>query len=210
MAWSTSPAGRGGPAVFYGHGAADEDFKKDEVDRFLRTVAGGLDTYLATQNAPLVLVGLDYLVSTYRDVTRYPHVLDEDVRTNPDQLDAAALHAAAWPVIDQRLAVDKARMVDRFQELHGTGRASSDPTKIDAAAAQGRVDTLLVTASPSCWERASTQSPRVLHLGADEKFAHCERLDRAAADTLAHRGQIFTFAKTNVPGGGDVAAVFRY
>jgi len=210
MAWSTSPAGRGGPAVFYGHGAADEDVKKDEVDRFLRQVAGGLDRSLAGQRVPLVLIGLDYLVATYREVSRYPHILDEDVRTNPDQLDADGLHAAAWPVIAQRLAADKKRMVDRFDELHGTGRASTDPVKIGVAAAEGRVDTLLLTASPSCWEEASVESPRVLQLGTKEKFAHCELLDRSAVDTLTRSGQIYTFATSQVPGGGDVAAVFRY
>jgi hypothetical protein len=210
MAWSTSPAGRGGPAVFYGHGAADEHFKKDEIERFLRQVAAGLDDYLAGQDLPLVLIGLDYLVSTYRDITRYPHVLDEDVRTNPDQLDPDALHEAAWPVIAQRLAADKQRVVDRFEELHGTGRASTDPAKIEAASADGRIDTLLVTTSPSCWEQAGAESPRVLQLGADETFAHCERLDRAAVDTLTQGGHIYAFSKTTVPGGGDVAAVFRY
>lgn len=210
MARSTSPAGRSGPAVFYGHGAADEHFKHDEIERFLRQVASGLDEYLAAQNLPLVLIGLDYLVSKYRDLTRYPHVLDDDVRTNPDQLDAEGLHAATWPVITQRIDGDKQRLADRFEELHGTGLASTDPATIEAAAADGRVDTLFLSASPSCWDQASTHSPRVLSLGTDEAFAHCELLDRAAVDTLSRSGRISTFPTSRVPGDGDVAAVFRY
>jgi hypothetical protein len=66
MAFATSPAARGGPAVLYGHGTADEDFKRDEVERFLRRVADGLDSYLAGEDLPLVLIGLDCTVAHVR------------------------------------------------------------------------------------------------------------------------------------------------
>lgn len=210
MAFATSPAGRGGPAVFYGHGGADEHFKRDEVERFLRQVADGIDDYLSGQDLSMVLVGLDQLISIFRDVGSYPHVLDEDVRRNPDQLSTEELHAVAWPVVEQRLRADKQRVVERFEEQHGTGLASADPVKLADAATHGRIDTLLLTASPSCWEQASRESPRVLQLGADDAFAHCELLDRIAVDTLTSRGHIYAFSRSRVPGGGEVAAVFRY
>lgn len=38
----------------------------------------------------------------------------------------------------------------------------------------------------------------------------CELLDRITVDTLTRSGAIYTFSDTPVPGGGDVAAVFRY
>lgn len=210
MARSISPTGRSGPAVFYGHGAADEHFKKDEIERFLRRVASGLDDYLAGQRLPLVLVGLDQMVSLYRGVTGYQHIVDEAVRENPDPLTMAELHAAAWPVIAQRLRADKHDVVARFQELHGTGQASTDPAKLENAAAHGRIDTLLWPARPSCWEQAATTSPTVLQLGANATFAHCELLDRIAVDTLVRSGDIYAFADTPVPGGGEIAGVLRY
>ena len=208
MAFPTG--GRGGPAVFYGHGAADDDIKRDEVERFLRLVADGLQGILAGVDLPTVLVGLDLLVSIYRDVNDHAGVMDEAVVSNPDQLSAEELHAAAWPVVARRLRADKQRLVGRFEELHGTGRASADPAEIETAAAQGRVETLFLTADPSCWKPATTESPNVVQLGDDETFAHCEKLDRAAVDTLSHGGQVYAISESVVPGGGDVAAVFRY
>lgn len=210
MARSISSAGRSGPAVFYGQGAADEDFKKDEIERFLRQVAGGLDEYLASQNLPVVLMGLDPLVTLYRDLSSYPHIMDEIVRGNPDQLTAEELHTAAWPVIEQRLRSDKQQAVERFGELHGTGRASTNPATVEDAAAHGRVETLLLTASPSCWERSSTGPHAVIQLGTDDASSHCELLDRVTVDTLVRGGHIYTFSESEVPGGSDVAAVFRY
>lgn len=210
VTFATSPGGSSGTAVFYGHGAADDDFKRDEVERFLRQVADGLDSYLADQDLPMVLVGLDPLVSMYREISDYRGILEEPVRQNPDQLSAEELHAAAWPVVAERLREAKGQAAERFAELHGTGRASTDPAKIESAAVEGRVETLFLTAEPSCWEEASTQSPTVIELGSNDGFAHCELLDRTAIDTLTRSGHIHVLSESMVPGGEDVAAVFRY
>lgn len=45
MARAAASAGRGGPAVFYRHGAGDRHLKKDGVVRFLRQVSRGCATY---------------------------------------------------------------------------------------------------------------------------------------------------------------------
>jgi hypothetical protein len=203
-------SGRGGRAIFYGHGAADEEFKQNEVERFMREVADGLDGYLSGLDLPMVLVGLEQVVSTYRSVNSYRHVLDDAVVQNPDELSPEELHAAAWPVVAERLREDQERLVARFAELHGTGMASADLAKIEEAAANGRVETLLLSAEPSCWERETTGPPTVHQLGAEGDFAHCELLDRAAVDTLRQGGSIWAVTGSSVPGDGDAAAVFRY
>ena len=201
--------GRSGPAVFYG-GAGDDNFKKDEVHWFLQQVAGGLHDYLGNQDLPMVLVGLDPLLGMYREVSTYGHVLDREVRLNPDQLSAAELHAAAWPILAERQAAAKQHAVERFAELNGTGLASSDLDQVEAAAAAGRIEVLLLAADPWCWEQVGAGAPTVVELGRDPAFAQCEQLDRAAVGTLLGRGQVYTFTEPAVPGGGQVAAVFRY
>lgn len=201
--------GRAGTAVFYG-GAGDDNAKKDDVRWFLKQVADGLHDYLGQQDLPMVLVGLEPLLGMYREVTRYGHVLDREVRQNPDQLSAAELHAAAWPIVAERMTAVRQHALERFAELNGTGLASSDLDQIEAAAAAGRVEALLLTADPWCWEQAGAGAPTVVELGRDPAFADCERLDSAATGTLLRRGQVFTFADPVGPDGDQVAAVFRY
>jgi hypothetical protein len=204
---SGSPRGRA--AVFYGHGTADDDFKQNQVRSFLRQVADGLDDYLTGQDLPMVFVGLDELVSMYREVNRYPHVLDDAVRRNADELSAEELHAAAWPLVETMLSQERAAAVARFEELHGTGLAVNSPAKIEEAARHGRVDTLFLATEPWCWEQRGGDST-VAALGADDAFAHCELLDRAAFDSLASGAHVYAIPAAEVPGGGDVAAIFRY
>lgn len=199
----------GGAAVFYGHGTADDDFKQDQVRSFLRQVAHGLRGYLVGQDLPMVLVGLDELVSAYRDLHGYAHVIDEAVLRNPDELSADDLHALAWPLAERIVAEERAAAVALFEQLHGTGRAATSPSKIEEAARDGRVATLFLATEPWCWDQRGSDVS-VVQLGRDDAFAHCELIDRVVVDSLTAGAHVHAVSAEDVPGGGDVAAIYRY
>lgn len=202
--------GRGGRAVFFGHGAGDDDAKKDDLMRFLREVGAGLHDVLAGQTAPLLLAGLEQNVSAYREVNTYANVLDEAVLRNPDDLSADELHQLAWPIVEARLRAERTALIERFNELAGTGRVSDDLAVISDAALQGRVDTLFIRSDPWCWERAVDASDTpVVRLGGDDRFAVCEAVDRAAIHTLANGGQVHATSH-EVSTTAEVAAILRF
>jgi hypothetical protein len=209
MARPAATAGRGGPAVFYGHGAGDRHLKKNELVRFLRQVSNGMRDVLAGETAPMILVGLDPLIGTYREVNDYEHLLDEAVVHDSDQLSIERLHEMAWPLVEQRLRTDRARVIDRFHSLSSTGRVSSDLGAVSQAAAEGRVETLFVKADPWCWEQVAGNDSAIVELGADPRFAECEQVDAAAVATLKAGGRVFASSQTADP-DAPVAAIFRY
>ncbi len=202
-------SGKGGAAVFYGHGAADDSFKKDEAERFLRLVDTGLREVLAGRDLPMVLAGLDPLVSLYREVNTYPHVLTTAVRQNPDQLSTAQLHEAAWPIVRADLDHRLGKAIARYENLQGTGQASSDPEVVAEAAAQSRIDTLFLAADRGAWQPESPDSPVVFQLGVNGEVSPGERLDRAAMATLSSAGKVYVVPRARLH-DTDVAAVFRY
>jgi hypothetical protein len=212
MARPLSGAGRGGPAVFYGHGAREASDRKDEVRRFLHQVGEGVRDVLGNQDVPMVLVGLPELLAMYREVKGYPHVVAEMVEKNPDELSAQELHDAAWPIIARGLEEKSHVALAQMADLEGTGRASTNPEAIGEAAAQGRVSMLFLPSDPGCWDPPSAGSPHVVQLGTDDTFAPCELLDQAAVDTLTRGGEIHTLPDGELPGPGrgDVAAILRY
>ncbi len=208
-AMARSLSARGAGAVFYGRGGADRDLKKEELHAFLRQVADGLAAHLRAREQPMVLVGLAETVAAYRSLNSYPHVLDSDVRTNPDAMSAEALHAAAWPVVEEALEAQRARELERLAEMSGTGHATQSPAKVAEAAEQGRVAELFVAAKPWC----GTELPdggTVVRLGTEDSFAACELIDRAVADTLTHGGEVHPVPAAEVSPGHAVAATLRY
>ena len=201
---------RGGPAVFYGHGATAEDVRRDDLVFFLRQVSTGLDEILGGQSAPLVLVGLEKNIDAYRGVNNYRNTLSEAVRHNPDELSAAELHDLAWPLVEARLQAERDDVVAKAQQLQGSGRSSTDLSMIRDAAQQGRVETLLMRSDPDCWEEATGEAgDSVVRLGGDDRFAVCEQVDASAADTLANGGLVYATSREVVP-DSPVMAVLRY
>ncbi len=209
MARPSSTASRGGPAVFYGHGATDDRAKEEDVRRFLREVSSGLREALPSMSSPMVLVGLNPLASIYRDVSTYDRLVPEAVVHNPEQLSAEELHAKVWPLIERRLREERGQAMERFHALQGTGRTSHDLGEVAEAAAHGRVETLFVTADPWCWEKVAKDSTAVVALGQDDAYMDCERVDTAATDTMINSGQVYVTTQQVAP-EGDVAAIFRY
>lgn len=71
------------------------------------------------------------------------------------------------------------------------------------------METLFLATEPWCWEQLPERGA-VAQLGVDKAFGRCELLDRAAVHTLSGRGHVYAVPAAEVPGGGDVAAIFRY
>lgn len=207
----TRPAstGRGGRAVFYGHGTGDDSARENDLNQFMRQIADGMAEILRDQDAPMVLVGLDASVAAYRDVNKYSHVLDEAIIRNPDQLSVQQLHDLAWPIVEAHLRADRQQVMDRFHDLNGTGRGASDLSVITTAATEGRVDTLFMRAAPWCWEEVTDDGRAVVRLGEDERYAACEALDRAAVATLTGGGTVYATSQ-QVLEDSAVAAILRY
>ncbi|MFS2292242.1 MAG: hypothetical protein FWJ90_06005 [Actinomadura sp.] len=205
-----SPSGRGARAVFYGHGTVEKHHKKEDARQYLYRVAEGIHHHLAHRELPMVPVGLEDLVALYREVNTYPHLMEEAVLYNPDDLSAEDLHAAAWSVIERTLVkeeVDRDR--ERFRDLHGTGLASTNLEEIERSAAEGRVDTLFLGEPKRCWEELPSATP-VVRLGEiGGPVARCEMFDRAAAGTLTHGGRIHVARPQSVD-DAEIAAIFRY
>ncbi len=218
LQWHTSTGGKGDPAgprraVFYGHGVASADDPKDNILRYAQRIDEGVGELLAGETAPLVLAGVGYVVSIYQEANAYPHLVDEAVTGNPEELAPEELHRRAWEIVAPRFERDKAEAVAAFERLSGQGSelASDDLCDIVLAAHRGRVATLFVAVDEERWgsmDRANAVRGAVVH----EKRQSGDRdlLDVAATQTLLNRGTVYAVDEGQVPGGGAIAAVYRY
>src|SRR5690606_19303402 len=107
-------------SVFHGHGGEAAKLK-NEFDLYCRAVDHLVSDALAEEEAPLVLAGVDVLAPHYKQVNRYPHLIDETVRDNPDLLGAEELRDRAWSLIEQIHQGRRTAALERFAEAHGTG-----------------------------------------------------------------------------------------
>jgi len=88
----------GGSTVFHGHGAGKDDVKK-ELKEYFRDIDKGLMQILHDENLPMLLAGEHQILSIYKEVSNYPHLLEETLSTNPSSMDDRELHKKAWEIV---------------------------------------------------------------------------------------------------------------
>jgi hypothetical protein len=215
----------GGAAMFHGQGG-EKDFDKAARERFMQELGRGVATRIgADSNEPLVLLGVDYMIEDFRATSAYSHIAPEQVDGATDYLSPNDVRRKVLEALAPRDEVSGRAAVDEYRALTGTGKTSADAAEIVAAAASGRVKTLIIDDSSGPWgwfdpktfavTRLCEIEPHYLRATTDPPEEHdmfeCgwDLLDLAAAETLRHNGSVHAYRGEDSPFLGGVA-VFRY
>ena len=195
-------------AVYHGSGFGDEDRKK-AIQKFFAQVDKGVTEILKDNPGPLVLAGVDYLIPLYRDISKYPNLIDTGITGNFDEVAAEELHRLAWDVVEPQLSEARKKSWQRFMELKGTDSAlaGDEVREVVKSAVSGRIDSLFVANGVQHWGTVDFKNHEVeIHDG--EQSGDCDLLDLAAVYTLTKGGAVYIMA--NGDANSDIAAIYRY
>lgn len=199
---------RGTPGIFHGTGAT-RDNSEHQLQRFLHLVDRGLLEVASSDRArPLVLVGVPRNVGAFREVTRYPALVQSWVSGDPAEVERRpGLHAAVWPIVLPHLRARELEARRRFRRLQSTPRVSTDLEDVLCAAQDGRIETLFAAADD---ERLGHFDESTRRIRLDGSSDAVDLVELAVEQALAQNADVFTSAAPAVPGGGVVAATYRY
>ncbi len=201
----------GAPAIFHGHGVASEDDPKEKILRYFHRLDAGISDLLAGDEAPLVPVADDFVLSRYRKANTYPYLTEEGVQVVPKRLGPAALHRRTWGIVQPLFtqAEDQAREVYRHLEGNDSERAANTVGEVVPAAVFERVEGLFVARDGHRWGVFDPSTGEV-EVHEERRVGDRDLLSMAAAHTLLNGGWIFVVEREQVPGGAPLAAVLRY
>lgn len=193
-----------------GHGRAEDDIKAEILDFFNR--ADKAMVKYMDRSCPVVLAGVEYLLSRFKETAEHPKVLEEGLTGNAEGLSADDLREAAWEIVEPCFLEDRRKAAERYGDNLGTGRASSSYEEILPAAHDGRIDTLFVARGVRLWGTYDVQGRKVrLEENQDVQTNSSEDLlDLAAVQTFLNGGTVYAVPQQEVPAGHAMAAVFRY
>jgi hypothetical protein len=206
----TGAAEKGGrrAAIYHGQGAGKAEVK-DQILRYFRRIDKAVHRVLRTERAPLVLVGLEYLFSIYRQANTYHRLLEEGVDTNADELDGEQLHEQAWKIVEPHFRRAQEQAAKRFADLTDTDRASDELGEIVPASINKRIEELFVPKGLHVWGRFDRKR-REITTNAESQPENEDLLDLVAVQTLAADGTVYAVDREELPGEGTCAAIFRY
>jgi hypothetical protein len=147
-------------AIFHGHGVGIDD-KKDDQMELCRQIDRALHLLLKEEKAPLVLAGVDPLVSIFRRMSAYSYVMKENVHGNPELVSDAELHDRAWKIVLPYFEKKKQDALRTYTELKGTDLVSNSVDDILLSAREGRVRYLFLNQQQDWWGKYDSKSRNV-------------------------------------------------
>jgi hypothetical protein len=207
---STPGGGVERSALFHGHGVGVDD-DKSNILRYFQKIDKRLKELLRDEQAPLVFAGVKNLLPIYREANSYPHLVEECIEGNPEELSAEVLHQRAWEIVHSRFVKAQKEAAMQYQRLSNLNseQASDDIRKIVPAAYGGRVDTLFVAIGIQRWGMFDPNLC-MARLHEEAKPGGEDLLDFAAVHTFLNGGTVYALEPKNMLGDSPIAAIFRY
>ncbi|MGH3218500.1 MAG: hypothetical protein ACRDPY_07180 [Streptosporangiaceae bacterium] len=198
-----------GNAQVYGDSPAE--WRKAQLVKLARRVATEVEALQAAQPLPVVLTADAELAGHFRKASTLGSQLAGTVEVNPEALDDAQLHEAAYALIRPQFDAARQEATKRFAALLGQGdpRAATGAGDVVRAAWRGQVDTLLLNKDATAWGRYHQASDEVEQ---DDSFAATgqDLLETAAIYSLENGATVHVLASQEIPGAFPVAAILRY
>jgi hypothetical protein len=133
-------------AMHHGHGGKASEVDID-ADRLFRSIDRAvLEHHSRPTGLPLILAALPEHHHGFRGVSHNPFLLTEGITVDPNAVTNDALRTLAWQVVEPQYEARLAKLTNDFEQARATGRGSDNLSQIAAAAASGRVATLLIEA----------------------------------------------------------------
>jgi hypothetical protein len=194
-------------AVFHGQGGRGETLKSDIVTYF-RTIDRAVGSVVKKYSLPLVLAGVKYELSLFRDVCRYDNVAEESLSGCFDHVSDHELYEQALPVAQRLNGNVRTAAIAKYRQLVGSERASNAVEQIVPAAHAGRIETLLVDprgAIPGRFDEAMNSIDFIT-----EREPEYDLVESCVAQTLLHRGTVYPVGREELPSSRWLRAIFRY
>lgn len=199
----------GGGASYHGQGAGKPD-EKQNIALYLEEVDDTLwKTHLHRSNAPLLLAGVEYLIPIYKSVTDYNNIWPEALTGNHQYDDAETLYQQAMSVMQPYFDQNQKNALEEFGNKSATALTSLENKEVIPAAYYGRISHLFVEKNSHIWGTFDELSSELKITNSRDGDAE-NLADKAVAKTIETGGSVFILDKEQMPGTGQMAAIFRY
>lgn len=195
-------------AIFHGQGS-DPRNSKDNILRYFRLIDRGLHQILKDEKAPLVIMGVEFLFSIYREANTYPCLTDQGIPGNPEEISAEDIQTLAWPAVEHYFHKAEQEALTYIGPLMGTGRTTHDISEAAPAAYNGQLEILFLADRVHQWGRFDPQSNQA-HLHQEHAAGDEDLYDFAAIQTIKNGGSVYFLNPERIPEGRDMTALLRY
>lgn len=177
--------GSGGDGVMF-HGHSESEKYKTRIREHFRQVDRIVQRTLQDIDAPLILAGVDYLQSIYREINGFPHLSSASIVGSIKDMDHDTLQTRALHEIKPVFKNNLDSAISRYHSAQESKRASSNADECLWAAYEGRVESLILNDSNGTDRYFQDTNSQVVTCDTVD-----EVLGRVATQTLGTGGKLY-------------------
>ncbi len=197
----------GDGAMFFGHGASEED-RKEILEQYFRDVEKGISRTMKQINDPLLLAGLKTNIALYKKINNYKRVLDKTIERNPDDLTDAQLRDHGWDVIRDFFLSDLYESVDLYRDSPDD-LISNDPSEIITSTIMGKSAAIFIKKDLVRWGKYDDANHKVMYRNKPEDD-DVDLMNWLSIKGIETGSNVYILPQNEMPDQSDVAALFRF
>lgn len=204
---AVQPNGGKRSATFHGQGA-NERQQKERIFEFFRALDPAITDLLRGRREPMIPVGVERIVTIFREAVSYPNISDDIVEGSPEHWSDPELFERVKKVADPMMERHHRAGLERFEAAKDGQRSVSDIDKIAHAVSMSLVDTLLVSTEKRV---AGAEQDGLIEVcqGMSVEDDRCDLLDRLVWRALNDSTKVYGYPDDSLPEGAPCAAVVR-
>ena len=192
-----------------GHGGKTEEMDLD-AERFFRYVAQTInDNYSSLSGLPLILAALPEHHSLFHKVSNNLNLLSSSIDVNPNSVEEDELVKNAWEIMEPYYNEVIEKACDNFQQAKGNNLGSDDINQVAAAAAEGKVETLLIESDRQIAGKIKGDAGTIEKGNLDNPEID-DLLDDLGELVTKMGGKVMVIPQAKMPTETGVAGVYRY
>jgi hypothetical protein len=192
------------------HGQAEEIQREIQEDHlfYYRQIDEGVRKVIRDDKDCVILATTDSVAPLYRQASHLKNIHAEFLHGNPEHVSGEQLHQQGCQLMEPRWRKDLTDLQDQFGTAIHHDLASGNIREILPAASMGRVGILFVSTGSALWGKIG-ENMEIMD-GAPDQPGVEDLIDRAAVETILTQGQVVVVKPEEMPGNGELAAIYRY
>jgi hypothetical protein len=195
----------------FGYGRITDN-RKALIKAYYDQVSKAVTEIIQNTNAPLLLIGTDYLHSLYKEANQYWNLIEDGIQINPQNLTDEEIFHLAWPVVEPLFQSNRLRDTNLYKQLSGEQKpiAVNDLKTIVSGSMHGRIGTLFIkNGTTNVWGKFK-EDKLDIEVHDEKKPGDEDLLDKAAINTMLRGGTVYIVEPEDMPDRTPAAAIMRY
>jgi hypothetical protein len=191
----------------HGHGEGKDDVKM-EYEKYFKSIDAGIAKVLHEKKDPLIIAGVDFLYSIYKQVNHYKYLYPAFIAGNSELESIDNLHAKANDLIQDLLIQKKLEKSDLLRE--SSRKRSFVIEEIVKGALDGKIDTLFIRRGAKVYGQVD-ETNQIINMQASKQFNNTCLINLAANETFLKGGEVYFLESDEYPATeAEMNCIFRY